>query len=200
MKIPKLFFPLVFALAACTNSSIAPKINKEAFFTNASVVDDIDCLNKSHSNLELSCHRLTNSNHQAVGVREFSSSDEHHFDKFKKLTIVFSKKVRKDDIYQIGNLTEAYFSYGLTYSLGKVGCYGAAKAGSIHVLNIDETKIVLDIKIDFEMKSPSGIEGRCKQENYSEILTAYYKPYESLTVWDGVSNEKSLGINEAHPL
>jgi hypothetical protein len=193
-----LFFMFVFlAISACAIVNPIPR--KTVFFTNGLVADDFSCLDKNYKFLELSCHRLIKGKNIVIGVRDFSSSSDHHSDSFKKLTIVLPEKIEAGNKYDIDNEINAYFSYGLTYGLAKVGCFGPATSGTIYILSVDTNKIVLKLDLVFNMKSPLGWKDRCKIEKYSESLTANFKAFELLTPWDGLSDEKSMGIDEAHP-
>jgi hypothetical protein len=199
LKKLRILFAIFTVLAVSACNVVNPGSNKTAFFTNGSIVGDLGCLNNNYKILELSCHRLNEGENNVIGVREFLPGTDHHSDSFKKLTIAFNGKVKAGQKFEINDETKAFYSYGLTYGLAKVGCFGVATKGVINILNIAEDKIDLKLDIVFNMKSPSGRIDNCKEETYSETISAHYKPYKALTAWDGVSDEKSRGIDEAHP-
>lgn len=178
------------------NSSHVAQI---AFFTNATAADESKCLNAERSDLELACHRLRKDNNIILAVRIFSSSSDHHSDHFKKLTIQLPGQPKESEVYTIDENAKAFFSYGLTYGLGKVGCYGVAKSGTIQITYLKADEIVSKIDIIFSMKNLFRPNDRCKEEIFSNTITAKYKPFESLTAWDGIYKGKSNEIQEARP-
>lgn len=194
-----LFQLVIFSLVLICGCSNTAANKASGFLTNAekyqSNCEDIDYREK-----EISCHRLKAGNQFIIGYRSISKRSGSDSQGFEKLTIYSNTKLDPGHKYLIPNDgIEIFYSHGLSFMPGKGGCYGKAKSGFFEIANTDKNQIIVNLSMDFEMKSPLNYQGHCSFKKIIKSFEITTKNYNDLTPWDGQFDSPVNIIDETTP-
>lgn len=188
---------IIFGLALWSTNAHA---QDAAIAVDHVAIDYPKCLNAPAAQLQFACHRLEPGKGYALAYRRYWSSKRGDDDAFQKLTIYFSVKPIKGEVFQLtGKNVWLFFSSGPSSFPGKAGCYGRAKSGSVKIDNIGEDGVVLEVNANLDLQSLLGWKNMCKGSNIKGKYKAKLVGFEKLNPWYGVKRKNNDIWDESHP-
>ncbi|WP_295566441.1 hypothetical protein [uncultured Stenotrophomonas sp.] len=190
--------PLLIALALSACAFLPTKTSSKFYVADADSGPD-GCSTVDYRELALACHRISEGNRTVVGIREYSRSGLDS-DRFRKVTFSLPAVLRVGDTIDLSSTdVKAFYSTGLSFMPGKVGCYGSAISGRISVLRNAGRTLELDVQALFDLKSPLQWKGHCSVRAFNERIKAVRLPAERLRAWEGVPGKGDSIIEESLP-
>lgn len=140
-------------------------------------------------------HRVSFGTGVVLAARTYSSGSSLKTDQaaFKKVTIYLpSGKLQGRFEFSSDEGVVAYWSNGNASLLGMSGCYGYADRGSIELSEEIDRRIIVSVKMRFNLVSPAGWDKDCEPVQLDETWTLQRKSLAELTPWEGKAAENIL--------